>query len=156
MDESPTGIGSPQIDFNQLDAQANAIIVAGVAATAGMGWLPAFIDSGWLVIANSGMVTALAAVYQYKWTGESARDFVGRLIADGGLTQFSVKGLLGLMELTGIGLPVGVVLNGTLNVVVTYMIGKAAQDQYKKMLQTPPPPPTPPVTPPTVTKRQTS
>src|SRR5579859_273281 len=118
-----------------MDTQASAVIAAGVAATAGMGWLPAFIDSGWLVAANTGMVAALAAVYHFKWTGGSARDFVGRLIADGGLTQFSVKGLAGFLELTGIGLPVGIVLNGGLNAAVTYMIGKAAQDEFKKALQ---------------------
>lgn len=113
------------------ETQANLIIGAGVAATAAMGWLPAFIDAGWLVIANGGMVTALTSVYGFKWTGDHTRQFIERLIADSGITIMAVKGLSALMDLTGIGLPVGIALNGTLNAGITLAIGKAAQHYFK-------------------------
>jgi len=112
-------------------SQANAIIAGAVAATAGMGWLPAFVDTGWLVVANSGMVTALAAVYHFKWTGDNTRAFIQRLISDGGITIMAVKGLSALLDLTGIGVPLGIAINGTLNAGLTLAIGKAAQHYFK-------------------------
>jgi len=113
------------------ETQANLVIGTGVAATAAMGWLPAFIDAGWLVVANGGMVTALSAVYGFKWTGDHTRQFIERLIADSGITIMAVKGLSALLDLTGIGLPVGIVLNGALNAGITLAIGKAAQHYFK-------------------------
>ncbi len=113
------------------ETQANLVIGAGVAATAAMGWLPAFIDTGWLVVANGGMVTALSALYSFKWTGDHTRQFIERLIADSGITIMSVKGLSALLDLTGIGLPIGIALNGALNAGITLAVGKAAQHYFK-------------------------
>ncbi len=113
------------------ETQANLIIGGGVAATAAMGWLPAFIDTGWLVVANGGMVTALSATYGFKWTGDHTRQFIERLIADSGITIMAVKGLSAFLDLTGIGLPIGIALNGALNAGITLAVGKAAQHYFK-------------------------
>jgi uncharacterized protein (DUF697 family) len=115
----------------KLDAQANAIIGAAVAATAGMGWIPAFIDTGWLVAANSGMVMALAVTYRYKWTGDHVKSFIERLVGDAGLSLVSVKALCAFLDLTGIGLPAGIAINGAVNAALTLAIGKSAQHYFK-------------------------
>ena len=128
MQEVPAATASTDDPYA---SQANKIIAAAVAATAGMGWLPAFVDTGWIVVANTGMVTTLAAVYHFKWTGDNTRAFVQRLISDGGITIMAVKGLSALLDLTGIGLPIGIAINGTLNAGLTLAIGKAAQHYFK-------------------------
>jgi len=43
----------------------------------------------------------------------------------------AVKGLSALLDLTGIGLPLGIALNGTLNAGITLAVGKAAQHYFK-------------------------
>lgn len=128
---NPALLPAPPDPADPHAAQAGVIIAAAVAATAGLGWLPAFIDTGWIVATNSGMLAALAAVYQFKWTGDNTRIFIQRLISDGGVTIMAVKGLSALLDLTGIGLPLGIALNGTLNAGITLAIGKAAQHYFK-------------------------
>ena len=123
--------GTAEVSFEQLDPQADRIIGAAVAATAGMGWIPAFIDTGWLVAANSGMVMALAVNYQYKWTGDHVKDFIGRLVQDAGLSLISIKALSAFLDLTGIGLPAGIAMNGAVNAALTLAIGKSAQHYFK-------------------------
>ncbi|GEM_PF-1049151 len=116
---------------DQHDAVANAIIAAGVAATVGMGWIPAFIDVGWLVATNSGMIGSLALLYRHKWTADNTKKFIERLIGDGGLTIVSIKALAAVLELTGIGLPIGIAINGTLNGAITLALGKSAHHYFK-------------------------
>jgi uncharacterized protein (DUF697 family) len=120
-----------------LDAQANAIIAGGVAVAAGIGWVPAYIDTAWLVASNAAMVTALAALYQHKWTGDHVREFVTRLVQDSGLTFATIKGLSALMTLTGIGMAPAIALNGTLNAGLTLAIGKSAQHYFKNRGEVP-------------------
>ncbi len=110
---------------------ANAIIMAAVATTAGMGWIPAFVDIGWLVTANSGMVAGLALVYNHKWTADNSKGFIQRLIGDGGITLVAVKALSAALDLTGIGMPIGIALNGAMNGALTLAIGKSAQHFFK-------------------------
>ncbi len=133
--EPITDVATPPAD--QYDGQANAIIAAGVAATAGMGWVPAFIDIGWLVVANSAMIGSLALLYKHKWTGENTRSFIERLIGNSAVTIVPVKGLAALLDLTGIGLPFGIALNGALNAGITLALGKAAQHYFKNQGEVP-------------------
>jgi len=119
-------------DLSKYDPQADLIIGAGVVAAAGIGWLPAFIDTGWLVASNSGMISALALNYKYKFTGDNLRGFLFRLIEDSGITFASVKALSAVIQLTGIGFLPGVAINGTMNAALTLAIGKAAQHFFKK------------------------
>ncbi len=127
----------PATPPDERDTPANAIIAAGVAATAGMGWVPAFVDIGWLVIANSAMIGSLALLYQYKWTADNTKNFVGRLIGDSGVAIIPIKALAALLDLTGIGLPLGIALNGTLNAAITLALGKSAQHYFKNQGQIP-------------------
>jgi uncharacterized protein (DUF697 family) len=113
------------------ETTANGIIMAGVAATAGMGWIPAFVDIGWLVAANSGMVGSLALLYNHKWTADNVKGFIQRLIGDGGITLVAVKALSAALDLTGIGLPIGIAINGAMNGAITLAIGKSAQHYFK-------------------------
>jgi uncharacterized protein (DUF697 family) len=121
----------PAEDLSQYDAQADVIIGAGVVAAAGIGWLPAFIDTAWLVASNSGMISALALNYKYKFTGDNVRGFLFRLLEDGGLTFASVRVLTAVIQMTGIGFLPGVAINGTMNAALTLAIGKAAQHYFK-------------------------
>lgn len=125
-------ISTPEtLPGDQFDGQANAIIAAGVAATAGMGWIPAFIDVGWLVVANSTMIGSLALLYKFKWTGDNTKGFIQRLVGDSAVTIIPIKALAGLLDLTGIGLPFGIALNGAINAGITLALGKAAQHYFK-------------------------
>jgi uncharacterized protein (DUF697 family) len=119
-------------DLSKYDTQADFIIGAGVVAAAGIGWLPAFIDTAWLVASNSGMVSALALNYKYKFTGDNLRGFIFRLLEDSGITFASVRVLGTVIKMTGIGFLPGVAINGTMNAALTFAIGKAAQHYFKK------------------------
>lgn len=136
--EPGTDVPPPEIldpleeDLSQYDAQADLIIGGGVVAAAAIGFLPVFIDAAWLVASNSGMISALALTYKYKFTGDNLRGFLFRLIEDSGITFASVKTLGAVIQLTGIGFLPGVAINGTMNGALTLAIGKAAQHYFKK------------------------
>jgi uncharacterized protein (DUF697 family) len=121
----------PPNPLDQYDPAANVIIGGAVAASAAMGFAPMFIETAWLVSANSGMVAALALTYQYKWTGDNVRRFILRLMEDSGVTVISVKALSSALKMTGIGFLPGVAINGALNAAITLAIGKAAQHYFK-------------------------
>lgn len=135
-DPEPARADSPS-DQDVHDVQANQIIAGGVALAAGMGWAPAYIDTAWLVTANAAMVTALAALYGYKWTGDHVRDFITRLMYDSGITFAAVKGLTAVMRLTGIGMLPAVAINGALNAGLALAIGKSAQHYFKNRGEVP-------------------
>ncbi len=110
---------------------ADSIVIAAVVATAGMGIVPVFVDVPAIVAANGAMICSLAVVYHMEWSEEQGIKVIREIIKGSFVTVVSIKALVGLVTLTGAGIPVAFTMNGVVNAMVTLGLGRAARRYFE-------------------------